>query len=428
MRKFTPTEYLRVLGNCALYGPSFLRRPYASRASIERYQCTRLKQLLAHAYANTSLYRTKYDAAGVHPRDLRSLADLQRFPLVTKDELIAYVETDFLRESKSHYIQSVSSGSSGKVLTVLHEPADTWAYALGRYRILDMNGRYRPWDLTLYIYTSEYPANSVLGAYRSAFISTLTPIKETLQRIYALRPSFLCTYPSHLLELMQHLSREEARGLHLKVISLGSEMSSRTQRETIADFFQTTVLDEFSSEELGWMATECSYGRYHVWEDICHIEVSHDGAIIGTNLHNFVTPCIRYLQNDLAEVGEQIPCPCGRTFKTIKNIVGRKNDHFTFSNGRVLTPAYLLDSVYAVLLDTPDLVADFCLIQETVSRVTLEILPGKSFADSSQAHIRQLLQSLFPQAVELRVVVTNLLTKTKSGKRNPIISRVTHQI
>lgn len=423
MRAYSSREYLGVIGSAAWHGPSFLRRPYASREEIERYQYHRIKALLDYAYGSIAFYRKKYDAAKVHPWDFRSLADLKRFPILTKDELIANAET-FLQLPKESYIESVSSGSSGKVVTLYHDPANTWGYALGRYRILDMAGSYRPWDTTLYIYTSEYPAQNVLGLYRSAFIPTLNPIPDTIRQIKQIRPQMLCTYPSHLFEMMKELSRKEARALRLKLISVGSEMSTRAQRNTIAEYFQTTVLDEYSSEELGWMATECTHGSYHVWEDICHLEFTRDHELVGTNLHNFATPCIRYAQNDIAESGSQERCTCGRNFLTIKNIIGRKNDHFTFSHGRVMSPAYLLDSVYAILLQERGSVADFCLIQTARDEVRLEILPGKLFDRSSVQKIKLRLKELFPADVNIDIIVTDKLSKTKSGKQNPIISRV----
>ena len=50
-------------------------------------QLKRLKATLRHAYDNSPVYRAKFDAAGVHPDDCRSLADLAKFPFTTKSDL-----------------------------------------------------------------------------------------------------------------------------------------------------------------------------------------------------------------------------------------------------------------------------------------------------------------------------------------------------
>ena len=59
----------------------------ASIDELRALQLKRLKSTLAHAYANSPVYKAKYDAAGVHPGDLKSLSDLAKFPFTTKKDL-----------------------------------------------------------------------------------------------------------------------------------------------------------------------------------------------------------------------------------------------------------------------------------------------------------------------------------------------------
>jgi len=51
---------------------------------LRALQLQRLKSTLMHAYSNSPVYRAKFDAAGVHPQDCKSLADLAKFPFTTK--------------------------------------------------------------------------------------------------------------------------------------------------------------------------------------------------------------------------------------------------------------------------------------------------------------------------------------------------------
>jgi phenylacetate-CoA ligase len=59
----------------------------ASRDAIEALQLDRMRWSLNHAYANVAHYRSAFDAAGVHPDDLKSLSDLAKFPFTTKQHL-----------------------------------------------------------------------------------------------------------------------------------------------------------------------------------------------------------------------------------------------------------------------------------------------------------------------------------------------------
>lgn len=437
MRRLTPAEYLRACATAAVVAPGFLTRPYGSAARYRAYQVRRIRRLIDHAYHTTAFYNRRYREAGVSPDDFRVLSDLERFPTTTKEELVEAIRDGEMggRSRRRTGIESVSSGSSGRVITVTHDVPDIHAYAAGRFRILNMTGRLRPWDRTLYIYTSEFPARSFFGMYPSWFVPTLHDLRDTIRRIRQVRPGVLCVYPSRLLEIAARLDASEARALGLKLISVNSETSSRDQRSALAGHFGCPVLDEYSTEELGWTAAECAFGESHVWEDMAFLEIldperdrlvqnGAQGEIVGTNLHNFATPFIRYRQGDLASLHEST-CRCGRTFRAIRDLVGRCNDAFHFDHGTV-SPAYLLDSVYSLLLNERYPIADFCLIQESRNGVLFQYsVPRRQAAPPDLGpSIERSLSVLLPAGVTVRAVHTAYMYKTASGKRNPIVSLV----
>ena len=67
----------------------------ASRDELAALQLKRMRWSLHHAYNNVPLYRAKFDAAGVHPSDLKKLSDLTRFPFTDKEDLRADLEQAF---------------------------------------------------------------------------------------------------------------------------------------------------------------------------------------------------------------------------------------------------------------------------------------------------------------------------------------------
>ena len=437
MRKYTNSEYIRVMCSAIIRAPWFYTNPERPYHKTREYQFQRIKKLITHAYNTTSFYHGKYKSAGVSPADFTKLEDLIKFPTVTKDEIISHFPQGSLSKkvSQKKCVLSLSSGSSGKVIRILHDPKDTWAYILGRFRILNIEHSYSPLDRTLYIYTSRYPASSFFGLYPAFLISTLNPISDTAEKIRAIRPQIICSYPSLMLELRNYISTEEARDLKLKLISVGSELSSKQQRKDLANHFNCPVYDEYSSEELGWIAGECSHKFHHLWEDISFVEIldphydlsrsyEEKGEIVGTNLHNFAMPFIRYRQGDLGIISDKKNCECGKTFRILKEFLGRKNDSFVFASGTTLTSAYLLDVIYSLLLDLKIDILDFCMIQETSNLVRLEILPGKNFQESDVRKIEEKLRSVFPTEVRIDVSSPSQLYKTAAGKRNPIISKL----
>src|SRR5699024_1921833 len=93
-------------------------------------QLERLKWSLAHAYDNVPSYRRKFDAAGMHPRELKTLEDLARFPFTTKADLRDnYPFGMFAVPRESVNRIHASSGTTGKPTVVGYTARDieTWS-------------------------------------------------------------------------------------------------------------------------------------------------------------------------------------------------------------------------------------------------------------------------------------------------------------
>jgi phenylacetate-CoA ligase len=417
MRSYTTAEYLQLMSRTVISSPEFYRRPYLGPEKLQSWQKKRIKKIIVHAYTNTRFYNQLYSSAGVTPDDFHQLSDLHRFPIVTKQQMI-----DNFPAGNQDLLVSVSSGSTGQVISIQHNPADTVAYILGRSRILNMTGKFSPLSKTLYIYTSPYPANSFFGFYSSKFLSTLTESSLLMEKILQIRPDILCSYPSVLLALISKFKPFDFGSWKPKLIITGSETSTDTQRKSLQDFFQCPVLDEYSSEELGWIATQCVHGTYHMWDDISFIETL-DGEIVGTNLHNFTIPFIRYRQSDSGVVSDFQKCTCGRFTRQLTRLQGRINDQFYFRD-TVFSSGFLLDACYSLILDVENSISDYCLIQESMEKVTLQMTSSVRLSKLELEHMGQKLSGYFPQDVRISVVQVEELYKTKSGKRNPIICKV----
>lgn len=107
----------------------------ASRDAVQALQLERLRHSLVHAYANVPAYRAKFDAAGVHPSDLRSLDDLAKFPFTTKADLREHYPFGMFAVPQERIARiHASSGTTGKPTVVGYTLADidTWAGLVAR--------------------------------------------------------------------------------------------------------------------------------------------------------------------------------------------------------------------------------------------------------------------------------------------------------
>jgi phenylacetate-CoA ligase len=224
-------------------------------------------------------------------------------------------------------------------------------------------------------------------------------------------------------------SADERRSLRLRGVSTNSEMSTQAERNELSKLFHCPVLDEYSSEELTRIAAQCLHGRYHVFEDINYLEVVDDqgratrdvGIIVGTNLHNFVMPMIRYRQDDRGRL-ETADCPCGWKFRTLTHFEGRRNDSFVLPSGKILSSGFLLDATYDFLLTWRSSIRDFCLLQRSATEIVLQVVPGPDWNSDVERGIVEKFTGFLEKEVRFTVECVDVCEKTKSGKRNPIIN------
>ena len=400
------------------------RMPHVSRDEMLAWQFDRIRRLIEHAYGKIPFYRGLYDRAGFQPADLKSWDDFARLPIVEKDDVIANYPQQMLEPGYdlNQLIVSRSSGSTGKVLDIAYDQRAMSTFILAGLRLYRMGFRYLPWHRQLYIYTSPYPLHSLFGMYPLHFISTLTPVPEIVTTLRRVRPALLVCYPSHLRQIASAIPDDERTKLGLKVISVNSEMSSQPERDDLQRQFGCPVLDEYSSEELTRIAAQCLVGTHHLFEDINYMEVV-DGVLVGTNLHNFAMPMIRYQQNDVGKIQEW-SCECGWRFRRLTQFEGRRNDSFIMPSGKTLSSGFLLDATYEFLLSYRTAVREFCLIQESLTSVVLEIVPDAGWNAEIAAKITERFRQFLEAEVTFRVEIVAECQKTKSGKKNPILRRI----
>ena len=124
------------MNNINEYGPAELEPiESVSEDELRAVQLERLRWSLRHAYDNVAHYRRKFDEAGVHPDDLRSLQDLARFPLTTKQDLRQNYPFGMFAVPRERIARvHASSGTTGKPTVVGYtlKDIDTWSTVVAR--------------------------------------------------------------------------------------------------------------------------------------------------------------------------------------------------------------------------------------------------------------------------------------------------------
>jgi phenylacetate-CoA ligase len=429
LRRLTAREYSVNLVMTVACWPVYSRREWADRERLDAFALQRTRDMAVHAARNVPVYRDRYRAAGVDPGAIRTWTDVLRLPLMDKATIVdGYPDRSTARGTDlAACLLSTSSGSSGQMMTVPHRADRFWPYLLSGQRMLRWaaGGRYPFWWRHAYVYTSEYPLMEVPGLYPMRFIPTAGRPESILDELEALRPQVLHTYPSVLRDLIS-LDQRRMHQLGLKGTSVGSELSTQDERDAWEAVLGCRVRDEYSSEELGRIASQCPDGRYHVHEDVVYLETLDPdgrptdgiGEIVGTEFHNRTMPFVRYRQGDQARLSDEI-CSCGRKTRLLVDLKGRENDGFVLEDGRRLAPGFLLDICYRALIAAGEGAAmAYRFIQIDRAHADLEFVPGAGFQPATTETMAGSLRGeLSGTGLTIRVLPVESIPRPEGGKR-----------
>jgi phenylacetate-CoA ligase len=297
----------------------------ASRAELESLQLERLRSTLRHAYAGNPNYKAKFDAAGVHPDDLRSLPDLARFPFTTKVDLRAAYPFGFFSVPRERVARvHASSGTTGKPTVVGYTRSDlaTWGNLVAR-SIRAAGGRA---GMKVHIAYGYGLFTGGLGAHYGAEAAGCTVIpmsggqtEKQVQLIRDFEPDIIMVTPSYMLAILDEFKRQgiDARSTSLRIGIFGAEPWGDGMRAEIESAFDIDACDIYGlSEVMGPGVAQEFAGTKDgptIWEDHFIAEIvdpvsgevvaeGGQGELVFTSLTKEAMPVIRYRTRDLTRL------------------------------------------------------------------------------------------------------------------------------
>jgi len=317
----------------------------ASRDEIAALQLQRLRWSLRHAYDHVPHYRRSFDAAGVHPDDLRTLHDLARFPFSTKDDLRANYPFGMFAVPREQVLRlHASSGTTGKPTVVGYtaQDIDTWANLAAR-SIRAAGGR--AGDIVHVAYGYGLFTGG-LGAHYGAerLGCTVVPMsggqtEKQVQLIRDFKPDLIMVTPSYALVIAEEFERQGLgpEDISLQIGIFGAEPWGEGMRAEIERKLGLDAVDIYGlSEVMGpGVASECVESKDGpvVWEDHFYPEIidpetgavlpdGASGELVFTSLTKQAMPVIRYRTRDLT----RLLAPTSRAFRRLGKISGRSDD------------------------------------------------------------------------------------------------------
>jgi phenylacetate-CoA ligase len=402
---------------------------------IRAHQLRALQEQLQHAYATVPYYRAAWDQAGVHPADVKTFADFEAFPILSKADIRrherALVSSEFdiekLRVKRT-------SGSTGVPLTIyIDEPAAQWKTActirsdewsgwrLGQrvakvwgnpeYRHFGFKGRLRNYFFDRAVYLDTLDLNDVRLA-------------EFARAIRRQRPGLIFGHAHSLYLLACYLKKHGFTGIRPNGIISTAMLLHDWQRSVIEQVFRRKVTNRYGCEEVSLIASECEeHNGLHVNADSVYTEVlGEPGKLLVTDLSNRAMPLIRYQIGDVVVPAERV-CPCGRGLPMIERVEGREADYVLTPAGRLISGISLTENFALHIPGT----AQVQIVQESLTELRLRVVPDDAFGDESRRKIAALVEETFGAGVRFEIELVEAIPQEPSGKYRFCISKIARE-
>jgi phenylacetate-CoA ligase len=436
-----------VAGAIAACGPQIVthalwlnRTQWASADRMRGLQARRLREIVAQAHAHSPFYRRKLDAAGVSPREIQSVDDLVRLPVLTRREAEDNAhEITSTNASSFRARRSSTSGSSGSRLEFLRDRSTLSIGYAALSRFLGWHGipfGHRIADFRIFRDAAgAVDSTSVLhhspGMRRLDLNLTNTDPGNRARVADALagfKPDVIkVSSPTWMAFLSMYLLEHKEIKIRPRLVVAGCERLFPEQRDLIAQAFQAPVAEFFGNEEFVIFAGDCEHSRLHLAAEMGVVEILVDrrrcppdteGDVVVTSLWNRAFPFIRYGLGDLGLIRAD-RCPCGRTLPVWRIIGGRERDLLATPDGYVYLPVNVTG--------TPrwrGKVAAIRFYQENRREVVVQVVRGPDFAEADAAALGDDLTEHLRGLLRVSLQFVDGLEQTAGGKYRMVVSRV----
>ena len=420
----------------------------ASRDQLLTLQLERLKWSLQHAYDHIAHYRIKFDNAGVHPGDLKSLADLAKFPFTTKADLREnYPYGMFAVPMRDIVRVHASSGTTGKPTVVGYTERDIAMWASVMARSLRAAGATAD-DIVLNSYGYGLFTGG-LGAHYGVerLGAAVIPMsggqtEKQVQMILDFKPTVLMSTPSYSLTIADELARQgiKPNSTSLRIGVFGAEPWTNEMRREIEARLGIDAVDIYGLSEVIGPGVACeaieTKDGPHIWEDHFYPEIidpvsgevlpdGADGELVFTTLTKEAQPVIRYRTRDLTRL---LP-GTARVMRRMSKITGRSDDMLIIRGVNVFPT-----QIEEILLRNPNLCAQY---QIQVTReghldeldVLVELRPELSDRlETAQREaigrdVAHHIKSMIGVSAKIHVLGTDKIERTVVGKAKRVIDK-----
>ncbi len=406
---------------------------------VRKDQVQRLKSIVRHASEQTEYYRDLFCEYNITPNSINSLADLQRLPLLTKDDIRANMARMTARNiSKKKLIPKKTSGSTGVSLELFVDvDSAQWKRA-----VTTSFDRWAGWNIGESVGAiwgnpecrqnwRMYLRNILLT--RHICLDTLEMDEPSMRDYHATllkkKPAILFGHAHSLFLFARFMEQNGLSGIRPQGIISTCMVLHNFERETIERVFSCRVTNRYGCEEVSLIACDCPHGNMHLNCDTLIVEFIRDGkpvlpgeagAIVVTDLTNYGMPIIRYKVGDVGVPSAREDCPCGCTYPILDSLEGRVADYVVTPDGKYISGISLTEN-FAMHLPG---VKQMQIVQERTDFLIYRIVKGELFSEQTVLDLGRLSKERFGDLLGYQVEYVDSIQSEDSGKYRFCISKI----
>jgi len=373
-----------------------------NRDELRELQSKRLRETVKLEYENVPLYRSRMDAKGVKPEDIRTVDDLRLLPFSEKTDLRDEFPFGLFAAPKSQIVRiQGSSGTTGKPIVAGYTQSDVeiWTEMVARAITAAGGGK----DDIIQVSYGYGLFTGGLGAHQGATKvgAMVLPMSSgnTQRQILMMKElgvTMLCCTPSYATFLGETIREMGIKPEELKLKSgcFGAEPWSEEMRAHLEELLGIDACDIYGLTEIAGpgVAFECLEKKgMHVNEDHVIVEIidpvtgeplpyGESGELVFSTITKTGMPMLRYRTHDICKL-DASPCKCGRTHVRMERITGRTDDMLVISGVNVFP-----SQIESVLVGLNGVSPHYMLVVDRVkSRDKLEVqveLTEEMFSDT----------------------------------------------
>lgn len=425
-----------------------------SAERIRDTQWRKLKAMLSYAYDTIPFHKDRFNAAGITPASIRTPADLQQIPLMTKadvrqnfpDRLVVQGkkfdewhlgQTSGSTAESMHYIRPDNADKRGLYYSVFQRET-----GITNAPIVILSTPHCTAGTCSLVEDPKLHIHKIHKIPMLKHLDNMIPLPSNQKNILAPSDTYMRALVGYLQELpdcimivdpvylasfVGFLNKNKTKPPAVRHIITTYELLTGSFNTLFHDAFGCEAFTQYGGSELLDVANECERHMLHVMPDNAWVEVLREGRparpgevgkAVLTDLGNFNMPFIRYDIGDLLEVGAG-KCPCGRNTETFAACHGRTRDIIPLPAGGFVTPLQA-DTIFKGVRG----VAFYQLVQQSFDSYRISVMPRGTDADVDTEEILKRCRKMFGDSARYAIKCVDAIKPERSLKYRFVYSEM----